>query len=117
MNGVPRFELQHPNDPTVQVVYGLDCAVGFFAAVDFGQCPSPKTKDRALVEYDAFQSEYSHQFPLRGCLEFLSKFGVFTLDDLNEAIVWFELHGDRSPPKRLRLVVEIIANLKKAADS
>lgn len=113
---MPRFELQHPGDPMVQVVYGLDCAIGFFAAVDFGQCPSPQTKDRALVEYDAFQSGYSEEFPLRGCLEFLAEQGLFTLDDLNEAIVWFELHGDRYPPKRLRVAVTVVGNMKRAAD-
>ena len=114
-----RFELLHPGDPAVRVAYGLDHALpgGFFASIDFGRTTSNIAKDRALVEYDAFQRGYSHEFPLRGCLEFLAEYGVFTLDDLNEAIVWFELHGDRSPPKKLRLVVEIIANLKKAADS
>lgn len=114
---MPRFELQHPHDSTVQIAYGWDHAIGFFATVDFGGSPSGKANHRALLEYDAFQRGFSHAFPLRSCLEFLSEHGLFTLDDLNEAIVWFELHGDRSPPKRLRLVVEIIANLKKAADS
>lgn len=116
MKEVPRFELQHPQDPSVQVAYGLDCAIGFFAAIDFGQCQSPQTKNRALVEYDALQEGYSQEFPLRGCLEFLAEHGLFSIDELNESIVWFDLHGDRLPPKRLRLAVMVVADMRKAAD-
>ena len=42
--------------------------------------------------------------------------GLFSMDDLNEAIVWFDLHGDKPPPKRLRVAVNVIANMKQAAD-
>ena len=113
---MPRFELQHPHDPTVQVVYGLDYAIGFFAAVDFGQCHSPEAMHRALIEYDAFQPGFNRDHPLRGCLEFLSEHGLFTLENLNEAIHWFDVHGDKSAPKRLRLAVTVISNMKRSAD-
>lgn len=113
---MPRFELQHPDDPTVQVAYGWDFAIGYFSVFDFGQSPSPPTRNRALIEYDALQEGYSLEAPLRGCLEFMSENGLFTLDDLNEAIVWFDLHGERHPPKRLRVAVAVVANMKRAAD-
>ena len=100
----------------MQVVYGWDHAIGFFAAIDFGQAASVKAHERALVEYDTFQRGYSQEFPLRGCLEFLAENGLFSMDDLNEAIVWFDLHGDKPPPMRLRVAVNVIANMKQAAD-
>ncbi len=100
----------------MQVVYGWDHAIGFFAAIDFGQAASVKAHERALVEYDTFQRGYSQEFPLRGCLEFLSEHGLFTLDDLNEAIAWFHSHGDKHPPKKLRVAVTVLSDMKRVAD-
>lgn len=117
MREMPRFELQHPHDHTVTVAYGVDPTLpgAFFAAIDFGRI-SARDETRGLIEYDGFQAGFCHEYPLRSALEFLSQHGVFALDELNEGVVWWDLHGDKRPPKRLRIVVEIIANLKRAAD-
>ncbi|MDD9942466.1 MAG: hypothetical protein OXU20_15615 [Myxococcales bacterium] len=110
---MPRFELEHPHDPGVRAEYGFDRLplVGWFAEVFYDQRTKP------LIVYDARQSNYDTEYPLRGLLLFMVEQRFFSADELQDALdVWAAPEPVAAPSDVLR-VVDVIRNLKFAADS
>jgi hypothetical protein len=99
-----RFEITHPVNGNT-IAYGFDHVLGFFV-------------ETGPISYDVFHPKYDIGKPLRGTLEFFTTplVELFTMDDLDAAIVWLADRGRKKPPKRLVLAVRVITDLKEAAD-
>ena len=92
-----------------RVTYGFDPTLGGFWA-------EIRRPGRKKVEYDALHPvEFNFQRPLEGLLYFLVKHGVFSEEELNDALLHLELPVARGLSPSAKLAVEVVVRLRSVA--
>ena len=98
-----RVWIPHPSKPDIHFVAGHDHAVGPFFIEKFRE-----GRDRPLKSLDMFTA--GRAVTLQDILDFMIAEGVFTLDQLQEALAWIATDEDESwqPKRDVMRVVEIV---------
>ena len=102
-----RFTVELPHGGG-EVTYGFDATLGGYRA-------EVRRPGRRLVEYDLLHPiECKFQRPLEGLCFLLVKHGVFTEEELHDALLHLEHPAEGRLSRGTQLAVAIVATLKSA---
>lgn len=94
-----------------RIAYGIDPSLGGF----WGEVKRP---GKRLVEYDALHpGEFDFKRPLEGLLFFWVRQGVFSEEELHDALLHLEEPTSLRLSAGVKLAIEIVTSLKMAAAS
>jgi len=101
-----RFFIQHPSNSNLRASYGWDHAVGWFLTVE--------SDGEVEAEYD--QRLNPEMLQLAEVLEKFLLHGFFNREDLEEALKQMQSMEYNEMEPALAKIVDVVSNLKQAAD-
>jgi hypothetical protein len=106
---VSRFRVDHPSDPNLHVIAGVDHMLGLFVEL----CRTGRS--RPIKTLDFFTA--GKPVTMSACFEFLIEHGFFTRDDLEDALT--AVADDTNPkdlPSGIARTVDVVMSFKAAGD-
>ncbi len=103
-----RIEILHPTDPEIHAEAGHDHAIGWFADV--------VRPGRRRSSYSAIERNYNHPRPLWGLLAFLVAEKLYSMDNLESALVALQDGTVSDESGEVQRVAGIVAEIKRCGD-